>query len=246
MKMYGLIGYPLTHSFSKKYFEEKFEKLELADHQYQLFSTASIAELPGILDQYPDLKGLNITIPYKQQVLSFLHDRSGIPAALNACNCISIIAGKLYGYNTDVIGFEDCIMPQLNPAQNKALILGNGGAAAAVKYVFEKNNIDYNIVSRQLDGRARFTYETLTKAIIKQHLIIVNTTPLGMYPNVDTYPPIPYEAIGRGHHLFDLTYNPVKTLFLQKGEQQGASIQNGAAMLGIQAEASWKIWQNDR
>ncbi len=242
MQRYGLIGYPLSHSFSKNYFTKKFEEEGLADHFYELFPITSIEGLSDILQTYPDLKGLNVTIPYKQLVLPYLDNSDNIPRSLGACNCIKIIDGKLYGYNTDVIGFERSIIPHLKAHQNKALILGNGGATAAVKYVFDKNNIDCKIVSRQLHDGSDLTYEELTEAIIKEHSIIVNTTPLGMYPQVDNCPGIPYDAITPNHYLFDLTYNPEKTLFLKKGEERGAAIQNGSAMLVIQAEESWNIW----
>jgi shikimate dehydrogenase len=242
MHRYGLIGYPLSHSFSKNYFTKKFEKEGLTDHCYELFPITSIEGIRDILQTYPDLEGLNVTIPYKQLVLPYLDNSDHIPAALGACNCIKIINGKLHGYNTDVIGFERSIIPNLQEHQNKALILGNGGATAAVKYVFDKNNIDCKIVSRQLHNHSNLTYKDITPQIIKEHLVIVNTTPLGMYPLVDDCPDIAYDAITSGHYLFDLTYNPEKTLFLKKGEERDAAIQNGSAMLVIQAEESWNIW----
>lgn len=242
MNRYGLIGYPLSHSFSKNYFTKKFEEEGLEDHCYELFSIQSIDEIKDVLKAYPDLKGLNVTIPYKQLVLQYLDDSSNIPQGLSACNCIKIVKGKLYGYNTDVVGFERSVIPDLKQHQNKALILGNGGATEAVKYVFAKNNIEYKIVSRQLHDGSHLTYKELTNEIIKDYLIIVNTTPLGMYPNIDSCPNIPYNSITPEHYLFDLTYNPEKTLFLQKGEEKGATIQNGSGMLVIQAEESWNIW----
>lgn len=243
MKRYGLIGYPLTHSFSKNYFTEKFKSAGMADHKYELFPIRSISELPAILEQYPDLLGLNVTIPYKQLVLPFLNSRQHIPAPLNACNCIKITNGSLSGYNTDTMGFEQCIMPRLLPFHRKALILGNGGAAEAVKYVFSKNGIAYKLVSRVLREGSDLTYEQLTPTVMEEYLVIVNTTPLGMYPDVDACPAIPYDTLGSRHYLFDLTYNPAKTLFLAKGEERGATIQNGAQMLVIQADESWNIWQ---
>ena len=243
MHRYGLIGYPLSHSFSKKYFTEKFEREGLSDHRYELFPIASITEIKNILSSNADLLGLNVTIPYKQSVLSYLSDTSAIPAGLQACNCIHIVDGKLIGYNTDVIGFEKCFMPHVKSFQNEALILGNGGATEAVKYVFQKNKIEYKVVSRIMHDGSDLTYNDLDENIIAKYQIIVNTTPLGMYPNVDACPDIPYQAITKDHYLFDLTYNPAKTLFLQKGEEQGATIQNGAQMLVIQAEESWNIWK---
>lgn len=241
MHVYGLVGYPLHHSFSEKYFSEKFKEEKLYSVEYQLFPIKDISEIRQLLE-IPDLKGLNVTIPYKQVVLNYLHDNSNIPHQLDACNCIKIIDGKTYGYNTDVIGFEQSLIPYLKAFQNKALILGNGGAAEAVKYVFRKNHISYKIVSRTIHKDSDLTYQDLTNDIITHHSIIVNTTPLGMYPYINNCPDIPYSSITREHCLFDLVYNPFPTLFLQKGEQQGATIKNGMEMLTIQAEESWKIW----
>ncbi len=241
MFLYGLIGYPLSHSFSKEFFRNKFEKEGLTEYAYQLFPIETIEAITSIL-ALPNIKGLNVTIPYKQDVLKYLYDSSLLPAGLNACNCIKIIEGKTYGYNTDVPGFEQTIIPYLQSYHNKALILGNGGATEAVKYVFAKKNIAYKVVSRKLHNGSDLTYDDLDEAVLSEHLIIVNTTPLGMYPNVDSCPAIPYGFIGQNHFLFDLTYNPEKTLFLRKGEERGATIKNGAGMLMIQAEESWKIW----
>ncbi len=240
MDLYGLIGYPLSHSFSKVFFTEKFHREGLLDKQYELYPIESIGAIKQLIATHPSLKGLNVTIPYKQSVLPFLDDVSMLPAGLAACNCIKIENGKTIGYNTDVIGFEKSILPRLHTSHQKALVLGTGGAAAAVQYVFSKNNIESILVSRQ--PTLGLTYAALTETIVKEYTIIVNTTPLGMYPNTDHYPDIPYQFINSQHHLFDLVYNPTKTVFLQKGEVQGASIQNGLEMLEIQAEESWKIW----
>lgn len=241
MPLYGLIGYPLTHSFSGKYFTEKFRQLGLSDHRYELFPISSIEQLPELLNT-PGLAGLNVTIPYKQQVLAYLNDLSGIPPGLQACNCIRIHNGVIAGFNTDTAGFERSLMSKWQPVHDSALILGNGGATAAIAYVLQKKNIPYTIVSRSIKAGSDITYDKLTRADVSAHRLIINTTPLGMYPDTGTCPPIPYEAIGEGHYLFDLTYNPVKTLFLQKGEERGALIQNGYPMLEIQAEESWRIW----
>jgi shikimate dehydrogenase len=241
IRRFGLIGYPLSHSFSKKYFTEKFQKEGLKDHVYDLFPIATIDELPGVLSTHPDLIGLNVTIPYKQQVLKYL-DASNLPKGVEACNCIKIENGKLTGNNTDVMGFEASFTELLKPHHNKALVLGNGGATAAVVYVLRKLNIDYKIVSRKIHDGSALTYNDISVAVIKQHTVIINTTPLGTFPNVDECAPIPYEAITSEHFLFDLVYNPEKTLFLKKGEERGATIKNGYDMLEIQAEESWKIW----
>jgi shikimate dehydrogenase len=241
MKLFGLIGYPLSHSFSKKYFTEKFEKEGISDCRYELFSIAAIEELKNVLDQHPDLCGLNVTIPYKQQVLSFLDEADDVVGKIKACNCISIKQGKLKGYNTDVTGFERALKEKLQPKHTSALILGTGGAAKAVEFVLQKLGIGFNYVSRKSTVN-NYSYEMLTPDIIADHLLIINTTPLGMYPAVNEAPPVPYETLTPGHYLFDLVYNPEKSLFLQKGEERGAAIKNGYEMLEIQAEESWRIW----
>ena len=241
MKRFGLIGYPLSHSFSKKYFTQKFEREGLKDHVYDLFPIASIDELPGVLSKHKDLVGLNVTIPYKQQVMKYLN-ASNLPKGVEACNCIKIENGKLTGNNTDVMGFELSFKQLLKPHQKKALVLGNGGATVAVVYVLKKLNIDYKIVSRRVHDGSTLTYNDISVAVIKEHPVIINTTPLGTFPDVDECAPIPYEAITSEHYLFDLIYNPSETLFLKKGKEKGATIKNGFDMLEIQAEESWKIW----
>lgn len=245
MPLFGLIGYPLSHSFSGKYFTEKFEKEGLTDHRYELYPLSSVDQLPQLLASEPELRGLNVTIPYKQQVLQFLDNTDSIPEGINACNCIKIQDGRLIGYNTDIVGFEKSFLEQLQPHHNKALVLGNGGAAAAVTYVLKKLGIAYNIVSRNLHRSSSLTYSDLNESIISKHKVIINTTPLGTFPDVDVCPPIPYEFLTGEHYLYDLIYNPSKTLFLKNGEKQSAIIKNGYEMLLLQAEESWRIW-NDR
>jgi shikimate dehydrogenase len=245
MRLFGLIGYPLAQSFSKKYFTEKFEKEGLNDCRYELFPIQSINELPEILQTNPELEGLNVTIPYKQLVLNYLHSSTNIPDSLKACNCIKIAGGMLYGYNTDVIGFEKSFTPSLKDYHKRALILGNGGTTNAVVYVLKKSGIEFDIVSRQLHDGSTLTYKDLNREQIKQHLIIINTTPLGTFPAVENYPDIPYQFISDKHYLFDVVYNPAKTLFLQKGQERGAVIKNGYEMLVIQAEESWRIWNEE-
>ena len=242
MRLFGLIGYPLSHSFSKKYFTEKFEKEGLTDCNYELFPIPSIDKLPEILKNYPELEGLNVTVPFKHLVLSYLHSVAGIPGELKACNCIKIEGGKLSGYNTDYIGFEKSFTPLLKSYHKKALLLGNGGATAAVKFILKKLKIDFDIVSRTIHDGATLTYKDIDDKIIKQNTIIINTTPLGMYPDADGCPDIPYQFISDKHLLYDLVYNPAKTLFLQRGEERGATIKNGGEMLVLQAEESWHIW----
>ncbi len=244
MKVYGLIGYPLGHSFSQKYFTEKFEQLGITDCCYKVFPLQHINDVKNLLKDNPDLCGLNITIPHKQNIIPFLTDTSQLPKGMYACNCIAVKNGRLTGYNTDVPGFQQSLQGLLKPHHTKALILGNGGAAEAVKFVLAQLGIEYKIVSRKLHNGSHLTYPDLGEDIIKEHLLIINTTPLGTYPKVDDCPDIPYHHLTMQHYLFDLVYNPEKTLFLQKGEQQGASIKNGYDMLVIQAEESWKIWNS--
>jgi shikimate dehydrogenase len=244
MKLYGIIGYPLGHSFSKKYFTEKFENEGITDTSYEVFPLEIIDGLKKLLLKRPELCGLNITIPHKQTVLSYLDDKENLPGELKACNCIKISNGKLIGYNTDVIGFEKSLLPQLKKHHTSALILGNGGAAEAVKFVLNKLNITFKVVSRKLHEGSDLTYTDLNKQIIKNSLLIINTTPLGTFPNTDDCADIPYQYLTPQHFLYDLVYNPAKTLFLQNGEAQGAAIENGYNMLVIQAEESWKIWNS--
>ena len=242
MRLFGLIGFPLTHSFSKRYFTEKFEREGKSDCHYELFPLPSSADLPRLLKEQPDLQGLNVTIPYKQDVLGYLHGRSEVVQDIGACNCIRIRDGRLEGFNTDVTGFEQSLISQLLPGHDRALILGTGGSSRAVEYVLRKLGIPYRHVSRKPSVN-NYSYEQLTPALLAGHRLIINTTPLGMYPAVHEAAPIPYEAITPDHYLFDLVYNPEKTLFLRKGEERGARIRNGHDMLVIQAEESWKIWK---
>ena len=243
MRLYGLIGYPLTHSFSKKYFTEKFEKLGLPDCRYENYSIASISELKKVLGNNPSLRGLNVTIPYKESVVALLDEKSDVVKKIAACNCIKIDGDKLKGFNTDTIGFERTLVPQLKGYHKKALILGTGGAARAVEFVLNKLGIAYKYVSRKPSVR-HFSYEQLTATLIREYPLIINTTPLGMFPNIVQAPPIPYEALTSNHLLYDLIYNPETTLFLKKGEKMGAQVMNGREMLVIQAEESWNIWNS--
>ena len=245
MKIYGLIGYPLTHSFSQKYFTEKFNREEIGDCSYEVYPISSINELKDLIKKNPDLRGLNVTIPYKQSVLGHLSDINNIPHGLRACNCIRIKDGKTFGYNTDITGFERSLMTGLKNYHTSALILGNGGAAEAVKFVLQKLKIAYKIVSRKIHDDTELTYPDLNETIMGENKLIINTTPLGTFPAVDDCPDLPYQYLTDQYFLFDLVYNPEKTLFLQKGEEQGAAIKNGYEMLILQAEESWKIWEVD-
>lgn len=245
MKGYGLIGYPLTHSFSKQYFTEKFQKEGIEDCKYELYPIESIYEITDLIKKNPDLQGLNITIPYKQLILRHLSNFSEIPDGLRACNCVKIKDGKLIGYNTDVLGFERSFSPHLKNHHKNALILGNGGATEAVKFVLQKLEINYKIVSRKIHDGSELTYQDLNKSIIDKSKIIINSTPLGTFPNIYDCPDIPYQFLSADHFLFDVVYNPEKSLFLQKGEAVGATIKNGHEMLIMQAEESWRIWNEE-
>ena len=241
MRHFGLIGFPLSHSFSQGYFKDKFDQESILDAQYDNYPIASIHEFSSLWTMDESLEGLNVTIPYKKEVIPFLQFPSTVVKSIHACNCIRKFNGALFGYNTDVIGFEHSLLPFLKPHHTHALLLGTGGASAAVAWVLQKLNITFQIVSRAADA-GKISYNQVTPTLLASHTLIINTSPLGMYPNVNEAPALPYEAIGDQHHLYDLVYNPSETLFLQKGKAQGASIQNGLAMLHIQAEKSWEIW----
>ena len=243
MKRYGLIGYPLTHSLSQQYFTHKFTEEGIEDCMYERFSIPSITDLHEILHSHPDLRGFNITIPYKKEVLAFLTERSKAVEEVGACNCVKIEDGKLIGYNTDVIGFENSLVPFLKPSHNKALVLGTGGAALAIVYVLQKLGIDFKYVSRTATGD-QFTYDDLDASVMAAYSLIINTTPLGMFPNIEACPDIPYALLTPAHHLFDLTYNPAASTFLSKGKKMGTTIQNGQQMFVEQAEQSWRIWNS--
>jgi shikimate dehydrogenase len=248
MRKFGLIGFPLGHSFSGNYFREKFYRESIEGCVYSNYEIPSISALPDILKD-PELHGLNITIPYKESVISFLHKKDRVVEEISACNCIKILNGELTGYNTDVIGFENSLKEKLKTEDRCALILGTGGSSKAVAWVLKKKGIEYLFVSRNKSFQNNLiTYDHVNREILESHSLIINTTPLGMHPKTEFYPPIPYQWIGEEHYLFDLVYNPAKTLFLEKGERAGARTKNGADMLAIQAEASWDIWnaQSDR
>ena len=245
MRLFGLIGYPLSHSFSKRYFTNKFAEGKLGDCRYELFPLSSINELPALLKENPSLEGLNVTIPYKKEVLAYLDNRDGLPPGLEACNCIRIRKGKLEGFNTDVTGFRNSLQPLLEPHHRNALVLGNGGATAAVVYALQELGIGYQVVSRRLHHGSTLTYEQLHPSLLEEYTLLINTTPLGMYPNEQACPDIPYASTGSRHLYYDLVYNPAKTVFLQKGEERGARIKNGEEMLVLQAEESWRIWNAD-
>ncbi len=246
MKTFGIIGFPLTHSFSKQYFTEKIEREGIEDAVYNTFPLSSIETFPALLKDNPLLKGLSVTIPYKEQVLKYVNHLSDEVVQIGATNCLKISHNGLTAYNTDIIGFEESFVERLKPENRKALVLGTGGASKAVQYVLKKLGIDFLVVSRSENNFKNFIqYNQVTKDIVQEFKIIINCTPLGMSPGEATCPDIPYSFITSRHYLFDLVYKPAKTLFLLKGEEQGAIINNGYDMLIIQAEANWKLWNED-
>lgn len=237
MNCFGLIGKNISYSFSEKYFEEKFRNEKIENCTYRIFDLENIEEVQGLFADN-DLKGLNVTIPYKEKIIPFLDKLSPEVEKIGAVNCIKIQDGVKTGYNTDVYGFENSLNLFLEDYKPKTLILGDGGAAKAVKYVLNKLNIPFRTVSR----KGEFTFLDLNQSQILSHQLIVNCTPIGAYPNVNLKPDLPYQYLTDHHYLFDLIYNPPKTLFLEFGEKAGSRIKNGMEMLKFQAEKSWEIW----
>lgn len=242
MRKFGLIGFPLGHSFSKKYFSDKFEKQGIENCSYELYPIEFADQLEDIISTEPQLEGLNVTIPHKETVIALLDELSDEARQIGAVNCIRIKNGLKTGFNTDAFGFQQSIKPFLEPQHDRALILGTGGASKAVAYVLEKIGIPYLFVSRTGGAENVLRYDQLNEFVIRHHKLIVNTTPLGTYPNVDSFPEIPYEFITPDHFVVDLVYNPEKTVFMQKAADKGAMILNGYPMLQQQAEKSWEIW----
>lgn len=247
MKTYGLIGYRLGHSFSRKFFTEKFERENLKEHEYVNFELDNITDFPGIFEQGKEICGLNCTIPYKQEIRRFLDEIDDEAAEIGAVNTVKIInrGGKriLKGFNTDLYGFENSLRPMLGEKHKKALILGTGGASRAIKYSFDRLGISYlSATTKKNPGENEIGYNELDETLMNEYLIIVNATPLGTFPNVDSCPDIPYRFISTNHVLYDLVYNPEETLFLKKGKAQGAKTKNGLEMLHLQALKSWEIW----
>lgn len=245
MQKYGLIGYPLKHSFSIGYFNEKFHS-ENIDAEYVNFEIPQINDFKKVIEENANLCGLNVTIPYKEQVIPFLDSLDPDTAKIGAVNVIKIIRQKgkvrLVGYNSDIIGFTQSIQPLLRPTHRKALILGTGGASKAVFHGLKNLGIESTFVSRTHEQNGVLVYEELTPEIMAEHTVIVNCTPVGMYPKVDSCPNIPYECLTPNHLLYDLLYNPGVTLFMKKGEERGAETKNGLEMLLLQAFAAWEIW----
>lgn len=244
MRKFGLIGYPLGHSFSKGYFTDKFSLLGIEDAVYQNFPIESIELIREVLQFNPELKGLNVTIPYKEKILPYLDALAPEVKEIHACNCIRIVDGKLIGHNTDYAGFRTSLIKHLQPHHTQALILGWGGASRAVAYALKSLGIQYLIVSRRSTEAGSIQYEQLNQELLQQYQLIINCTPLGMAPDIEQAPPIPYQYLTPRHYLFDLIYNPPQTMFLQLGEEKGATIENGMDMLTLQAEESWRIWNS--
>lgn len=246
MQKYGLLGYPLGHSFSKNYFNQKFES-EKIDAQYVNFEISDIKYIKNVLKENPNLNGLNVTIPYKEQVIPYLDDLDEDARLIGAVNVIKFTKGflgktKLIGYNSDIIGFKRSIEPLLDSSHRKALILGTGGASKAVMHGLKQLGVGTTFVSRTPKEHC-ITYQDVTPELLERYTVIVNTTPLGMFPNVEACPDIPYDALTPKHLLYDLLYNPDETLFMKKGKEHGAVVKNGLEMLLLQAFAAWEIWQ---
>ncbi|WP_299012406.1 shikimate dehydrogenase [uncultured Polaribacter sp.] len=246
-KTFGLLGKNISYSFSRGYFTNKFKELNLEGHSYKNFDLQNIAELPQAIKKEALLSGMNVTIPYKEAVMPFLDELDETAAEIGAVNTIKFTKdGKLKGYNTDVVGFENSLKPFLKEHHKYALILGTGGASKAVAYAFKKNNIQFKFVSRNPKNRSQISYEELTEAVIQKYNVIVNSTPIGTFPDVDLCPNIPYQYLTDKHLLFDLIYNPEVTSFLAKGLEKGAAVKNGYQMLELQAEESWRIWNESK
>lgn len=245
--MYALIGKPLGHSFSANFFNEKFKR-EHIDNRYILAQLDDISDVTLLLEDHPDLQGFNVTIPYKQQIIPYLDSLSDEAREIGAVNVVKVEHkdGKRYlkGFNSDAIGFKESIAPLIKPDMKRALILGNGGASHAVDYVLRSLGIETVKVSRT-KAEGRLTYADLTEDVMKNHLVIVNTTPVGTWPNTEVCPDIPYDYITPGHLCFDLVYNPETTTFMKKAAEHGATVKNGLEMLHLQAIGAWKIWNSD-
>jgi shikimate dehydrogenase len=245
MRCFGLIGFPLSHSFSKKYFAEKFEREGIKDCRYDIYPLEHIGFLKPLIAGNTDLCGLNVTIPYKEQVMSLLDETDAEAAKIGAINTILILRQKgstwLKGFNTDVYGFRESISPYIRHRPYNAFILGTGGSSKAVAFVLKNMGLNVKFVSRNPRFEDHISYPDLRK-LVGQPSIIINASPAGMFPNVSTCPDIPYELLTPDHLLFDLVYNPPQTLFLSKGKAMGAEIINGLQMLHLQAERSWEIW----
>lgn len=244
MKKYGLIGFPLTHSFSKKYFAEKFEKEKIEDVSYDLFPLENIDDVRLLFEVEKELCGINVTIPFKESVIQYLDDLAEDVKKIGAVNCIRINEFEKTGFNTDYAGFRDSLIPLLQTHHKHALILGTGGSSKAVSFALQQLGIEHTFVSRE-KKQQQFIYSELNKNILEAYQILINTSPLGMFPNIQDCPQIPYQHLTKHHLCYDLIYNPDETIFLQKAKQQNALIKSGLEMLQLQAEYSWNIWNAD-
>lgn len=245
MRTFGLIGFPLSASFSKQFFADKFKKENIANCRYELHPIPQAKDVLDLIEADPLLCGLNVTIPHKVAVMPYLSELDEAAEKIGAVNCIRINQSgekpTLKGYNTDAYGFKESLKPLLKPHHTKALIFGDGGAAQAVKYIFKQLQIPFISVVRNVQPNA-VLYSSVTKEVLGEYTILVNTTPLGMLPNTESFPPIPYQHLNQKHLAYDLVYNPEETAFLTKAKAQGATIKNGLEMLHLQAERSWEIW----
>lgn len=242
MKKFGLIGFPLGHSFSKNFFKEKFIRERYSEITYENYEINSIEKLSDILTNNPDLRGFNVTIPYKEKIIPLLDDIDIIAKKIGSVNTVKISDGKLIGYNTDYLGFRESIISWLPNTNISALVLGSGGSSKAIKYVLDDLRISYKVISRDSKDMKISYKELKNLSMISTSKLIINTTPLGMSPNVDGFPDIDYNLINNKHFVFDLVYNPIKTKFLSLCEERGANIKNGYEMLVAQAEKAWEIW----
>ena len=246
MRVFGLIGFPLSHSFSKKYFTEKFAKEGIDDARYELFEIDKINKLPEVLNSQDNLQGLNVTIPFKQDIFKYLDEVDAYAKEIGAVNVVKINNGKLKGFNSDFYGFkvslENFLGTNTDYSILKALVLGSGGASKAVVEALKALNINYKIISRSKKNANSLTYQEVDIEILSTHQLVINTTPLGMYPKIDSYPDIDYNQLTESHYLYDLVYNPEETAFMKKGKAMGAKVLNGMDMLILQAEKSWEIW----
>lgn len=234
---FGLLGKNISYSFSKKYFEEKFKKLFLQNHNYNFFDVQDLNNINDLFNT-KELKGFNVTIPYKEAIIPFLDELSEEAEKIGAVNCVKLIDNKKIGFNTDAFGFEKSLLIHKKPYHTKALILGDGGAAKAVKFILEKHNIAHKTVSR----KSELNFENLTSDLVSEHLLIIQCTPVGTFPNIEDCVSFPFEALSNQHYIIDLIYNPTETTFIKKARNQGAMTLNGYYMLEQQAEKAWSIW----
>lgn len=242
MKTFGLVGFPLSHSFSKNYFSKKFELENIENCEYLNFELKDISEITQLVKNNKTLIGFNVTVPYKQTIFPYLHELDETAKKIGAVNTVKISNGKLIGYNTDEYGFRYSLKPFLEIQHQNALIIGDGGSSKAIQHVLNELGIPFTIAVRTITNKIHISINEINNNIIQHHLLIINTTPVGMYPDINNCIELPYQCITEKHLLYDLIYNPEKTMFLKKGEQQGAQILNGLSMLQLQAEKAWIIW----